>query len=336
MSLLISHDRLNAFIHALPKTETHLHLEGALPFHFVQEAYPDRYDKLPASWAPDFKFKDFRHFEVELLEMVSTWYSSPERYYEAASEIFGRLYHEQYVRYMECSFASGIVEYMGGDIQANAEAIKSAAPKGFELKLFMGMHHAGYNEKTYRWVDDTLNCPFIDGIDLHGPENDPIPENLPDLWARYRASGRRTKAHAGEFCGPGFVRQVLKQFDTRRIQHGVRSVEDPDLPAYLAELGVVLDICPISNVKLNVVPSIARHPLRQLIDAGITCTISTDDPISFGNFLDDEYRALALELDFTFEELAQLARNGFVTSDLSQAEKAHWLSAIDKTLADHG
>ena len=328
-------DKLNAFIKALPKTETHLHIEGALPFHFVQELYPDRYDSVPASWAPDFKFRDFRQFEVELLDMVSGWFTSPERYHEAASEIFSRLHREQNVHYMECSFASGIVEYMGGDIQVNAEAIKSAAPKGFELKLFMGMHHAGYNKNTYKWVDDTLNCAFIDGIDLHGPEDDPIPDELPDLWARYRASGRRTKAHAGEFCGPEFVRHILKHFDTRRIQHGVRSVEDPELPTYLAELGVVLDICPISNVKLNVVPSLAEHPMRQLINAGITCTVSTDDPISFGNFLDDEYRALALDLDFTFAELAQLARNGYAQSDLSKAEKAHWLAEIDKALESH-
>lgn len=335
MSQTDSLDRLNAFIRALPKTETHLHIEGALPFHFVQEAYPDRYDKVPDSWAPDFKFKNFRQFEVELLDMVSKWYCSPERYHEAAKEIFGKLHSEQNVHYMECSFASGVVEYGGGDIRANAEAIKAAAPKGFELRLFMGMHHAGYNENTYKWVDETLDCPFIDGIDLHGPEDDPIPDRLPDLWARFRANGKRTKAHAGEFCGPEFVRQVLRDFDTTRIQHGVRSIEDPELPAHLAELGVVLDICPISNVKLDVVPSMAEHPMRKLIEAGITCTISTDDPISFGNFLDDEYRALATELDFSFEELAQFARNGYEHGDLSVAEKQHWLKEIDKAVADY-
>jgi adenosine deaminase len=88
-------------------------------------------------------------------------------------------------------------------------------------------------------------------------------------------------------------------------------------------------------VKLDVVPTMAEHPIRTLIDAGVTCTISTDDPISFGNFLDDEYRALATDLNFSFAELAQLARNGFVTADLAKADKEHWLSEIDRALAAH-
>ncbi len=329
-------DSLEAFLADLPKTETHLHIEGALPFHFVREAYPDRYDKEPASWAPDFRFDSFRQFEVELLEMVAQWFNSPDRYHEAAKEIFEKLYREQHVRYVECSFASGVIEYIGGDGAANAEAIKAAAPPGLEVRVFMGLHHVGYNHNTHKWIDDAVNWAHLDGIDLHGPEDDPVGDWAADLWARFHATGRRTKAHAGEFCGPDFVRWAVDTLGTRRIQHGVRAAEDPALPAYLAELGVILDVCPISNVKLGVVPSMAQHPLRQLLDAGVLCTISTDDPISFGNTLRDDYRALAAELAFTRPELGRLARNGFQSADLGKGEKQRWLDEIDRVVQAHG
>jgi adenine deaminase len=327
---------LEAFLDALPKTETHLHIEGALPFRFVREAYPERYDRVPASWAPDFKFRSFAHFETELLEMVAAWHHSPERYHLSASEIFDRLQREQGVKYVECSFASGVIEFIGGDGAATAEAIKAAAPDGLEVRVFMGLHHDGYHAGTRPWIDQAVGWEHLDGIDLHGPEDTPVGSWAADLWARFRAAGKRTKAHAGEFQGPAFVTWVVETLGVERVQHGVRAVEDPALPAWLAERGIILDVCPISNVKLNVVPTMAAHPLRRLLAAGVLCTVSTDDPISFGNTLKDEYRALAAGLDFNFAELAQLARNGFLTADLPAGVRRHWVAEVDRVLAAHG
>ena len=326
---------LEAFLRDLPKTETHLHIEGALPFHFVREAYPDRYDAEPASWADDFKFASFAQFDAQLLGMVAAWHHSPERYFESATEVFGRLYEEEHVRYLECSFASGVIEFIGGDGAATAEAIKRAAPPGLEVRVFMGIHHQGYHAGTAAWIDSAVAWPFLDGIDLHGPETHPIEPWTADLWARFRAAGKRLKAHAGEFCGPEMVRWALDVLQVERVQHGVRAVEDPALVRRLAAEGVVLDVCPLSNVKLDVVPSMAVHPLRQLVEAGVVCTVSTDDPIVFGNVLGDEYRALAAALRFTPHELAALARNGFATADLAPGERQRWIDEIAQVVARH-
>lgn len=326
---------LAAFLADLPKTETHLHIEGALPFHFVHEADPVTYPKVPASWADDFKFRSFAHFEEELLAMVAQWYHSPERYYTAASEVFDKLYHQHGVRYVECSFASGIIEFIGGDGSANATAIKSAAPDGMDVRVFMGIHHPGYNQRTVAWIDDSVNWPDLDGIDLHGPEDQPMGDWAPMLWSRFQAAGKRTKAHAGEFCGPDFVRYALDSLGVKRIQHGVRSVESPELVERLSREGVVLDVCPISNVKLDVVPSMREHPIRRLFDAGVCCTISTDDPISFGNNLTEEYVALYQDLGFTLEELGQIARNGFLSADLDVNQKNRYGARIEQAVAEH-
>lgn len=326
---------LAAFLAELPKTETHLHLEGALPFHFVHAMDPVRFPQPPDSWADSFRFRSFAHFEEELLAMVVPYHSSPERYFESAREIFDRLYHEEHVRYVECSFASGVLEFVGGDGPATAEAIKRAAPEGLEVRVFLGIHHLGYNANTAHWIDESVNWEHLDGIDLHGPETDRLGDWAPRLWARFAAAGKRTKAHAGEFCGPEFVRYVLDQLNVKRVQHGVRSIEDPELVQRLAAEDVTLDICPISNLKLGVVPSMETHPIRQLFKAGVRCTLSTDDPVSFGNRLHEEYTALHQELGFSIAELGCLAANGFAIADLPEAEKASRRAEIDAVVARH-
>jgi adenosine deaminase len=160
-------------------------------------------------------------------------------------------------------------------------------------------------------LKDALAWPELDGIDLHGVEPSPLGDWAIGYWQRARDAGKFTKAHAGEFCGPDFIRHVVEKLGAQRIEHGVRAIEDPALLELLRERAIALDVCPISNVKLGVVPSAEEHPIRRLLDAGMVCTISTDDPISFGNTLEDEYFFLAGKLSFTREELTAVARNGF-------------------------
>jgi adenosine deaminase len=107
------------------------------------------------------------------------------------------------------------------------------------------------------------------------------------------------------------VRYAVEKLGAQRIQHGVRSIEDPEVLAMLRDRGIALDVCPISNVKLRIVPSPGEHPIKQLLDAGVVCTVSTDDPISFGNSIEDEYEFLAGELGFSEKDLSQVAANGF-------------------------
>lgn len=294
---------------SLPKAERHLHIEGALPWHLLHNLDSTRFPSPPPSWRPDFRFKDFAHFEAELLQMAFAWYTSPERYHEAAKVVFAR-HLAQNVRYVETSFASGVVEFGGLDGRAIVRAIKSAVPTGLTVKVFIGIHHNGYNERTRDFLEECLFWPELDGLDLHGTEDVPLESWAAELWGKARAQGKITKAHAGEFCGPDFVRRVIDELGVTRIQHGVRSAEDPTLLNEMARNGIECDVCPISNVKLGVAPSIKDHPLRKMLDAGIRCTINTDDPVSFGNTLMDEYALLASEGGFSEADLRKLAQAG--------------------------
>jgi adenine deaminase len=319
---------LRDFVQALPKTETHLHLEGALPLELLQRVRPD-FAQPPASWAPNFKFSDFAHFETELLDMAFSWFTSPVHYYEAAQLIFAR-HVAQNVRYVETSFASGVIEFGGVNGREVLSAIRAAVPSGLEVRVFLGIHHNGAGAAMRPVLEEALGWKDLAGVDLHGTENFPLEPWSAEYWAAARRAGKITKAHAGEFMGADFVQRILDELRPDRIEHGVRAAESPALLAEIKRRGVALDVCPISNHKLMPDVTLANHPIRALFDAGVIVTVSTDDPISFGNTLTDEYLALAEQRGFTRAELAQLARHGWQVADVPATVKQKWLAEIDR------
>lgn len=324
--------RLSALIADLPKTETHLHIEGALPYRLIQEMDPDRFAQDPPFWADDFRYPSFENFEQTLLDHAVLWYTSAERYHEAAKVVFAGL-QAQNVRYVETSFHLGIIEFFPLSGPEIVHAIKSAAPDGMVVRVFAGMLRNHYTDTMKPVIDDLRNWDELDGVDLHGVEVWDLESWTAPVWERVREAGKVTKAHAGEFGGADNVRQVVEKLGVRRVQHGVRSVENADVVALLRDVDATLDVCPISNLKLQVVPSMAAHPIRQLFDAGIRCTINTDDPFSFGNRLVDEYQALADDLDFTGIELARIAGNGFEVGHMPDEHRRRARAEIETLTA---
>jgi adenosine deaminase len=326
--------KLKSFIQSLPKTETHLHIEGALPYRLLQDLHPGEYREDPPFWADDFRYPTFENFETTLIDHAIRWYTSPERYGEAAAIIFEGL-KAQNVRYVETSFHLGILEFFQMSGEAIVRSIKEAAPEGMEVRVYAGMLRNHYSPVMKPIIDGLKNWDLLDGVDLHGVEVLDLEPWTVSIWSIVRVAGKETKAHAGEFGGADNVRQVIEELNVRRVQHGVRAVEDPSVISLLLEIDATLDICPISNVKLQVVPSMDRHPVRQLFDAGIRCTINTDDPFSFGNTLTDEYEALGTHLGFSERELIKVARNGFEVGSMT-AEIRHGacreLDALEEAL----
>ncbi len=317
---------LQAFVQSLPKTETHLHLEGALPLDLLRQVRPE-FAEPPPSWAHNFKFRDFAHFEKELLDMAFSWFTTPDRYYQAAKVIFAR-HVGQNVKYVETSFASGVIEFGGLNGREVLAAIRAAVPDGLEVRVFLGIHHNGAGPKMMPVLEDALTWAGLAGIDLHGVEDVPIEPWTAPYWAAARQAGKYTKAHAGEFMGADFVRRILDELRPSRIEHGVRAVENPAVVQELVWRGIALDMCPISNHKLMPGVNLASHPIRRLMEAGVKITISTDDPISFGNTVNHEYVALAEKAGFSRAELVQLARNGFEVALLPDAQKQPWLEQL--------
>ena len=320
---------LDDFIQSLPKTETHLHIEGALPYELLHAWKPETYPLNPGFHAPDFRFATFPQFDDVLLGHALPWFTSAERYHQAAKAIFGK-HLAQNVRYVETSFhlpVSGFINVPAREIIA---AIRAAVPPGLDVRIFAGMLRADYAGAMQAVIDDLENWDELSGVDLHGFEQVPTQAWTAKTWARLRAAGKITKAHAGEFDGASRVREAIEQLGVARIQHGVRAVEDAAVVALAAERGVTFDVCPISNVRLRVVNSMAEHPLRALMKAGVRCTISTDDPLVFANTVNDEYIALAREAGFSRAEIGALVRNGWEVADVAAGLRAGALAEIDR------
>jgi adenosine deaminase len=178
-------------------------------------------------------------------------------------------------------------------------AVLDAVPEGLEVRLFIGIHHNGYTDYMGPMLEESLTWPELSGYDLHGTETFPLEPWTARLWDSARRAGKFTKAHAGEFAGPDFIRRVLNELGVTRLEHGVRAVEDPQLVEELARRGIVLDVCPWSNIKLGVAPSFREHPLNILVPSGVKCTINRDDPVSFGTTLAEEYKVLQDEMGFS-------------------------------------
>ncbi|HEY0945283.1 MAG TPA: adenosine deaminase, partial [Opitutaceae bacterium] len=267
-----------------------------------------------------------------LLGHALPWFTSAERYHEAARLVFAK-HVVQNVRYVETSFHLPVSHFIGVPAKEIVAAIRAAVPPGLEVRIFAGMLRVDYTGPLQAVIDDLANWDELAGADLHGFERVPTEPWTASVWAKLRAAGKITKCHAGEFDGAHRVREAIEELGVTRVQHGVRAIEDPAVVALARERGVTFDTCPISNVRLQVVPSMKAHPLRALMQAGVRCTVSTDDPLVFGNTLTDEYVALATEAGFTHAELAQVAKAGWEVASVSTDTRARMLAEIDRQVA---
>lgn len=317
------------FIQALPKTETHLHLEGALPYELLTRWKPDEYPPDPAFRRADYRYATFPDFEAILLAHALPWFTSAERYHEAAKAIFAK-HVAQNVRYVETSFHLPVTKFINVPGPEIIAAIRSAAPAGLEVRVFAGMLRTDIVGDLRPTIDELHTWTDLAGVDLHGFEEMKTESETAAVWEKIRGAGKVTKCHAGEFGGPERVREAIELLGVKRVQHGVRAIEDPAVLQLAAERDVTFDVCPISNVRLKVVPSMDQHPLRALMLAGVRCTVSTDDPLNFANSINDEYAALAKDLEFTRRELAQVAKNGWEISDVPSETKRNYLEEIQR------
>ena len=323
------------FIQALPKTETHLHLEGALPYELLTQWDPEQWPPDPLFRARSYRYTSFPDFERILLDHALPWFTSAERYHEAAKVIFAK-HVAQNVRYVETSFHLPVTQFIkvpGPEIIA---AIRAAVPGGLEVRIFAGMLRSDIIGELRSTIDQLHLWDGLNGIDLHGHEIMPTPPDTAAIWARARAAGKVTKCHAGEFDGAARVREAIEVLGVRRVQHGIRAIEDPAVVKLAAETNTTFDVCPISNVGLQVVPAMKEHPIRRLMLAGVRCTVSTDDPLCFANSITEEYEALATELTFSRAELAQVARNGWEIADVPAEMRKATLTELDGLLATVG
>ena len=326
-----------AFIAALPKAELHLHIEGSLEpelmFELAQRngvAIPfANVEEVRAAYAFS-NLQDFLDIYYQGMGVLIT----EQDFFDLTAAYLARA-HADHVRHVEIFFdPQGHTErgvafetVITGITRALADA---KSRYGMTSKLIMCfLRHLSEAD-----ADATLDAalPYLDRIDGVGLDSSEVghpPSKFARVFARARTLGLKIVAHAGEEGPPAYVYEALDLLKVDRIDHGNRSLEDPALVARLADQGITLTVCPLSNLKLCVVDDIADHPLKTMLDAGLNATVNSDDPSYFGGYVNANYQAVADALDLSRGDLLTLARNSFTGSFLDDAAKIKHLAAID-------
>ncbi|MGY1618777.1 adenosine deaminase [Geodermatophilus sp. SYSU D00691] len=169
---------------------------------------------------------------------------------------------------------------------------------------------------------------LVIGVGLDSAEAGRPPELFERVFARAADEGLHRVAHAGEEGPPAYVAAALDRLGAERVDHGIRSLEDPSLVARLRDEQVPLTVCPLSNVALRCVDRLADHPLRAMLDAGLVATVNSDDPAYFGGYLHDNVAAVTRALGLTPAQRRLLAENSFRASFLPDGEKERHLAAV--------
>jgi adenosine deaminase len=332
----------------LPKVELHLHLEGALrPATVCTQArrYEPDSPLCHDGWQAGFWwFGDLTTALAALRQVTRTALRSADDYYLVARECFEDLAAPQVI-YAEVSFSQrppdqphygSLPDTLAAIEQARCE-VEARTPLrvGLILGLNRRLDNASVAALACQWVEQAVAArdrgAAVVGVDLHGDEQTfPSPQPFVAAFRLAAQAGLGRRAHAGEGAGAISVWDCLHGLDVQRIAHGVRTVEDPALVAHLAQAGVVLDVCPTSNVRTGLAPSVAAHPIRALHEAGVRVTISSDDPLLLATTVTDELAYLHRDLDFSLPDLGRF----MVTAAAHSFQPVSVRATLVRTLQD--
>jgi len=173
----------------------------------------------------------------------------------------------------------------------------------------------------------------IRAVGLDSSEVGHPPAKFVEVFDRARDQGFLTVAHAGEEGPPEYIWEALDLLKVERIDHGVRSLEDPALVERLAKEQTPLTVCPLSNVRLRVFDTLEEHNLKKLLDAGLCATINSDDPAYFGGYVGENFLQAREALNLSADDIRTLAKNSFVASFLSDEETERHIADIDQMIS---
>jgi adenosine deaminase len=314
------HDR----IASLPKAELHLHIEGTLEPEMMFSLASKNGIVLPFASVEALRraydFRDLQSF-LDLYYQGAAVLQTREDFHAMAMAYFVRV-APQGVRHAEVFFDPQTHTSRGIAFETVIRGLRDAQEEaertlGITSKLILCFLRHLDEDDAQRTLDEAL--PFRDwlvAVGLDSSERGHPPSKFRHVFARAREAGLLAVAHAGEEGPPEYITEALDVLGVRRIDHGVRCLEDEKLVDRLVAEQIPLTVCPLSNVRLRVVDTMRDHPLRRMLQRGLKVTINSDDPAYFGGYIGENYAAAAEALGLDDGELEQLAKNSFEASFL--------------------
>ncbi|WP_180103762.1 adenosine deaminase [Acinetobacter sp. YH12134] len=323
-------------IRALPKAELHVHIEGtfepelmfaiaqrnniAIPYQSVEkvkEAY--NFHNLQS-------FLDIYYAGANVLVHEQDFYDLAWAYFEKCAE--DQVVHTEMFFDPQTHTDRGIA--FATVINGLQRACDDAQSKlGISSRLIMCFLRHLSEEAAFVTLEQAL--PYKEQIIAVGLDSSEVghpPAKFARVFAKAREYGFLVVAHAGEEGPPEYIWEALDLLKVNRIDHGVRSEEDPALMQRLIQDEMPLTVCPLSNLKLCVVQDMRQHNIRRLLQQGVKVTVNSDDPSYFGGYMNDNFIAITEALDLSADELKQLAINSFEASFLPAAQKQAWIEKI--------
>jgi adenosine deaminase len=328
---------LNYFIAGLPKAELHVHIEGTFEPELMFEMAIRNKRKLNYQSVDDLKAAyNFNNLQ----EFLDIYYSGAEvlieeqDFYDLTWAYLLKI-HSQNVLHTEVFFDPQTHTSRGIPFSKVISGIHSALEDGLvklgiSSKLILSFLRHLSEDSAFHTLEEAI--PFkswIAAVGLDSSEKSNPPSKFEQVFAKARTEGLLTVAHAGEEGPPEYVWEALNLLHVSRIDHGNRSLEDPILVQELVKREIPLTVCPLSNLKLKVVHDMTKHPLSEMLGKGMMATVNSDDPAYFGGYLNENYLAVAIELNLNREQLVQLAKNSFTACFLEEKDKLRLIEEVE-------
>ena len=325
----------------LPKAELHVHIEGTLePELLIKLARRNGVpwpgldpDELRAGYqfTSLASFLDLYYRNVAVLRTEDDFHELAAAYLARAASDGVRRVEIFFDPQQHMSRGVPLPAVIGGLSSALAEG---QAAYGISADLIMCFLRDREPEEAMATLRAALRHRqhFI-GVGLDSTEVGYPPGLFRDIFAAAAAEGLRRVAHAGEEAGPNYVWQALDLLGAERIDHGIRAMEDADLIRRLRDDQVPLTVCPLSNVALRAVGSLADHVLPAMLAEGLKATVNSDDPAYFGGYIDANFAAVRSAMNLSGQQIVTLARNSFEACFTTPEQRNQWISELDTAAA---
>lgn len=328
---------IEVFVRGLPKTDLHMHIEDSIEPELMLELAARngvtlRWDT-PEALRGAYRFDNLQSFLDLYFEGCKVLVT--ERDFRDVTRAYLRRAHEDGVVRAELfigpqSFTERgipIAALMSGVLAAMEEA---RGAHGMSVGLMISVHRHRTEPDAFAVLDQVM--PWKDdiiGIGMGGAEVGNPPSKFARFFRAARERGFRTAVHAGEEGPAGYVREALDLLHVDRIDHGNACLADPDLVRDLAIRRVPLTVCPLSNLRLKVVPSLEEHPLEAMMAHGLHVTVNSDDPPYFGGYVTENLLACREALGLSRDAIVRLVRNGLEAAFVTEEERQALLLRLD-------
>lgn len=322
----------------MKKVELHLHLEGAAPPAFIRKLAQEKSVDIGKIFGADgsYVYKDFVDF-LRVYEAATTVLQTPQDFYRLTRAVLEECVANQVI-YAETFLAPDFCG--GGDVSAwkdylaaiEQAATEMQAEEGIVLKAIPTcVRHFGPDQakKTALCAAETAGG-FVTGFGMGGDENFGTQGDFAYAYDMAREAGLQLTSHAGEWGGPASVRDAIRDLKVARIGHGVQSIEDDALLDEIIEKGIVLEVCPGSNIALGVYKDWRDHPIAKLRERGVKVTVSTDDPPFFHTTMQQEFTKLSDVFGWTADDFKSLNTTALNAAFCDEQTRSHLATILEK------